>query len=57
MGVVVKIKTTAKPAFFICSWRVCLHNRDTECHRDGGPELDANGQCLIISNLVSEEPA
>ena len=55
MGIVVRVKTTAKPDFFICSWCACLHNRDTECHRDGGPELDANGQCLIIANLESED--
>ena len=50
MGIVVKVQTTAKPDYFICSWYGCIHNREMECHRQGGPEMDeTNGQCLSIT--------
>ncbi len=56
MGIVVKVKTTAKPDYFICSWRSCPHNRDMECGRVGGPEIDeTNGQCLSLANSDEEE--
>jgi hypothetical protein len=55
MGIVVKVKTTVKPDYYICSWRNCEHNREMECHRAGGPEIDETGQCLSIANPESEE--
>ncbi len=36
MGIIVRVKTAAKPAHFICSRRSCDHNRDMECGKEGG---------------------
>jgi hypothetical protein len=41
MGIIVQVETTAKPDYFICSWRSCEHNRDMECGRPGGPDFDS----------------
>ena len=56
MGIVVKVTTTAKPDYYICSWLHCEHNRDMECGRAGGPKIDeTNGQCLTLAYSESEE--
>ena len=45
MGIIVKVKTIAKSDFFVCSW-MCDHNREMECKREGGPQLEDTGQCF-----------
>ena len=56
MGIIVKVRTVAKPDYFICSWYGCAHNREMECARIGGPEMDeTNGQCLSIIYREGEE--
>ena len=55
MGIVVKVRTIAKPDTFFCSTYACLHNWDMECRREKGPKLDKNGYCLIIENTEQED--
>jgi len=46
MGIIVQV-ATAKPDFFICSWRSCGHKRDRECGKVGRAKIDeTKGQCF-----------
>ncbi len=52
MGIVVRVKTAAKPHHFICSWLRCEHDRDMECGRVGGPKMDDMNPFAVVNYII-----